>query len=540
MSTVFLSLPANAANGAGTAVDVSTLGSAKTLIYAGNNQSQAGFIPSVTIEVSMDTSGTNWTPVYTFLTPGTKTITTACHWMRAVVGNYRGGTAPATSVGAAADNMMAATLTATAGNGDGTAVDCSTLADFKSVQVAGTFTGTVNIQISDDNTNYVTAMSFTAPAVLSGVFTAKYMRASRSGVGVTPGTPVISINSASATSSGEDDINPIVFRPGDPAGSHDNVFTTWTETYAAIVRMRGRGRVMLEFDDSYTTPVVIPAGTWEMNGGDVYWDAYNESPTCDVELADGCSITCDMPPGSQKVMTFTGTSLRLRSNRTGPIAPFVGISLVLIGNRCRILNTSASALPMIEVSGANQFIAIAGNDSLGGIGDGIPALPAPLIDLKGGSILIAGGHGFISDNALTDTVGGGTATIRVINDGFCGDGQAYNFPGLAGSTLSFLLQTRDRYRMNSVVTSGPYAAGYNELVLVSTAGGAVTVNAPRARPSKGDRLVVKDSGGQAGTNNITIAPTGGDTIEGGTISTNNQCKMWVSDGAGKWWLTSVA
>lgn len=338
--------------------------------------------------------------------------------------------------------------------------------------------------------------------------------------------------------------NTVVFRPGDPAGSHDNVYTTWTAVYGAIQRSHGLGRMTLQFDDTFTTPVVIPPGQWEMNGGDVYWNSYNNKPTCTVEFADGAQIVVETPlnalPTWQPIMELHGTNLRLVSNRVGPVAPFKGVSLVLVGNRVRLLNTMVSAKPMFEVVGTN-FIALAGNIALGGIGDSVP-LPAPLIDLKGGTLIVAGGGGYISDNALTDSVGGGTVNIRVLSDTFGGgaNAQNYDFPGLVkgGATLNIIPETRDRGKVFKVVATPTYAAAYNEIVFVNSTANKVTITAPKAKPASGERLVVKDIAGAAG-HPIVVVPSDGDLVESGIVDPF-EAKTWASDGQGNWWLVAAS
>lgn len=203
MPTVFVNLPTIAGNGAGTAVDVSSMGGSKTIVNFGNGATVPGFDPNVTIEVSCDSLGTNWAPLYTFQGKGETTIGVACHWMRASVSNYRGGGAPNCDVGADSDTLTTATLVASAGDGNGVGVNTSALLAYKTVQVAGSFRGVVNIQISEDGIDYVTRFSFTAPGIQSAAFTAQFMRVNRNGVpGVSPGLPIIDINATTGGGGG--------------------------------------------------------------------------------------------------------------------------------------------------------------------------------------------------------------------------------------------------------------------------------------------------------------------------------------------------
>jgi hypothetical protein len=80
-----------------------------------------------------------------------------------------------------------------------------------------------------------------------------------------------------------------------------------------------------------------------------------------------------------------------------------------------------------------------------------------------------------------------------------------------------------RNRINPFLTGLPivlpvYPAVYNEFAPIDTTGGAVTVNLPSAQRSYGERVTVKDATpgvfGAALANNITIASTYGDAIDG--------------------------
>jgi hypothetical protein len=63
-----------------------------------------------------------------------------------------------------------------------------------------------------------------------------------------------------------------VFRPG--ATPHDNVFSDWALLMAALGEVEGRK--ILEFDDSVTSPCVVPPGSWNMR--DVVWAGYGPRP----------------------------------------------------------------------------------------------------------------------------------------------------------------------------------------------------------------------------------------------------------------------
>jgi hypothetical protein len=331
----------------------------------------------------------------------------------------------------------------------------------------------------------------------------------------------------------------IVFRPGDPAGSHDNVFVTWTEVYAALQAVHGLGIVYLEFDDTFVSQCSVPPGVWNMDA--VIWTcAFHSSPLV-VFLEDGASITVN-PPFNFMVY---GRGMEIQSDRVGPIAPFVGVNILLDGGAARLTNNNPGSLPMIETNGFS-FIAITGAGFRSSIGELGSDLIAPLIDVQGGTFVLLGGAGTMGNNALTDTVGGGFALINPADDSFQGNlTNEFSNPAFiaAGGVIAIspTQAARDFFVGSEVTTAGgPYQASYNELVLVDTTD-VVTVNAPSANPAQGETFTVKDATGNALAKNITILPMAGDTMDGlanATIATNGGSKTWMTDGTGTWRLVS--
>jgi hypothetical protein len=188
MGNLFVAIPAPAANGSGAAVDVSAFGAKKTFTVA-----NAG-VAHVTIEMSNEAVPVHWAPVWTFQTPNDKTLEIAARWMRATVSNYKpGGPAPVVNLGGNDDGTTSVTLIAPAVDGAGAAVDVSLLPEFKTVQVAEQFKGSVQIEISEDaGATWNGVYSFSDPGQQTQVFTANRMRVTRNGV--TPGGPVPIVN----------------------------------------------------------------------------------------------------------------------------------------------------------------------------------------------------------------------------------------------------------------------------------------------------------------------------------------------------------
>lgn len=191
MAFVAVSLPAPAANGAGAWVDVSGFGGLKTVTQNGNG---GVFEPFVTIECTNESVPSAGFSLKTFIAPGEQSFGVACHWMRAVVSNYRGGGSAVVEVGGEADGTSFAELAVPAADGTGAGTDVSALPAFKTIQVVGDFRGTLNIEVSEDGgTTYQQVVSFIGNAGAQSLTIATdFMRVTRIGTPlVGPGTPEV-------------------------------------------------------------------------------------------------------------------------------------------------------------------------------------------------------------------------------------------------------------------------------------------------------------------------------------------------------------
>lgn len=206
MSNVFANLAVPAADGVGAASDVSLMGRVKTVTVG------AGLIgPSLTIEFSHD--NTNWLPLCTFSKPGQKTVELATRYMRVRIGGFLAGTGMTLTanvdVGASNDGTLLAQLVVPAGDGAGASVDVSALGTFNTIVVGGSLTqGTVHIEISQDDTDWLEIESLSSIGHFSRFIAASYMRVRRSGnSGGTPVVYVAAINDPVNRNTGEAIIN---------------------------------------------------------------------------------------------------------------------------------------------------------------------------------------------------------------------------------------------------------------------------------------------------------------------------------------------
>lgn len=192
MAFVSIHLPAPAADGPGAWVDASALGATRTITVEGNG---GVFSPFVTIECSNQDTPTVAYSLATFQLANELTFEVACTWMRAVVSNYKGGGAPTVNVGGDdASGTSSLQLPVPVGNGQGAAVDVSSLPTFKTVQVGGKFGGTLLVLVSEDGgATYSQAFSFqTGSGFSTIVIAADFMRVARVGLPlVAPGQPIV-------------------------------------------------------------------------------------------------------------------------------------------------------------------------------------------------------------------------------------------------------------------------------------------------------------------------------------------------------------
>jgi len=100
------------------------------------------------------------------------------------------------------------------------------------------------------------------------------------------------------------------------------------------------------------------------------------------------------------------------------------------------------------------------------------------------------------------------------------------------------LLTSRSWRRLDVATANTTLSDQGVIQPVDTSGGAVTVTLASAATEDGAELIIKDEGGAAGTNAVTIATEGGETIDGNasiTIASNYDPRRLYSDGS-VWYL----
>ena len=179
MPNIFLDIPSD-----GTPVDISALGRVKTITA----EPTPGGVSN--IEISTD-GGATWAALISFQITEKITREFAASHVRAFGFSTL-------SIGANDSGALFADLPI------GVAVDVSPLGTFNTVVVGGvlSFRGLVDIEASDDGVSWVPCMTFQGVGQKSKAFAAKWLRATRSGVGLGGGIPVVSVGAINDAAEG--------------------------------------------------------------------------------------------------------------------------------------------------------------------------------------------------------------------------------------------------------------------------------------------------------------------------------------------------
>ncbi len=537
MATTFVNLPSSAGNGAGTAVDTSTLAATKTIVNGGNGSATE---PLVSIEISNDAGGANFTPIYTFQGPGEVTLNVVARWMRTRVANYKGGGAPNVDAGADLEAAAFATLVAPAGSGSGAAVATDLLPQFKTVQVVGPFRGTVNIRVSEDGTSYEPWMSFSAPGVQSLPVTAAFMRVDRVGVpAVDPGLPTIQIAADSGPGGGGGggggaSVGSTCFIYAEGSGEDGPVvFEDWNDLYAALQAARASGNnngcYTIMFDPSFASPVTIPSGTYDMTN--VTWEGGGTDGSAQVTLDDGVVLTNLRRIENHLVVSSESTAAVITDLDDGDTF-YVGIG-------CTLQAVTSSLIDVTDLS-EEGVVTIFLDDNATLSGDA--GVAAVLNNSALGTVVIemAGAKSTITDDAV-DSDGGTTTEFDIASSAI--DGYSETQAGLAGT---FTKTNSTKVRLNpfpqppaAAITADTVLTEANLLVLADPTvvedPAILTITLPLAFNRRGQMVVVKNV--TSSTNEIVVDTSGADTIDGGanmSIQTGFGAITFVSDGVSDW------
>jgi len=207
-----------------------------------------------------------------------------------------------------------------------------------------------------------------------------------------------------------------VYRPGGVAG--DNVYTDWPALYAVLATVQGPKIILI--DDSITSPVVIPAGTYDVDNVTFTGTSSYASATggARLTLADGVHFTGG-------VLTFTGWLNVLGEASSGAVVTLTaGMEFNLTIDQFAVLNMAGAG--RFVKAGAGSYCWV--NLVTGGIGDGTHAV----IEFAGAATGQTNGreNSSIHGNAIA-TSNGGTW------ESFVSSGSEVETPQGSGGTLTY-------------------------------------------------------------------------------------------------------
>lgn len=176
MANVSLNIPAG--NGVGTSGNTAALDARRTLVVTGN------FIGVVVVEAS---NGSDWCQVAAFTGPGVKNVVVSSSLMRTRVQGLINGSVTSVEVQAETGVIDTATLAvpAAAPNGGstvGAGTDVSGFGSLMTINVSGTFTGTIAIE-SGDGSEWTTLAVFNTPDCVTINKSAEFLRVRRNSPG---------------------------------------------------------------------------------------------------------------------------------------------------------------------------------------------------------------------------------------------------------------------------------------------------------------------------------------------------------------------
>jgi hypothetical protein len=319
-----------------------------------------------------------------------------------------------------------------------------------------------------------------------------------------------------------------IFRPGGTADPANGIYVTWAGLMTALGAAPA-GPKTLQFDDSITTPIVIPAGTYSMQG--VTWARFaTANNPCVVSLGEGRIFTQLRAINGALRVTFTGATPPVSDLAAGDAVSIDGGAIIRCsGTGPFFRNTTAGGKPVLFVLGVASWTA-AGN----------PIFDSPVVGAF--TMIVAAAYDAgIDPNMLMGVDGSVIALISQmygIGISSVGLGNVSEIHPNFNGVLLPVNSPRWRVAVQPVITASQAIAVPNQMLRVDPTAGAVTITLPSVKGNRGLPMLVKNV--SASTNPITIAPSAGETVEGSAaglvIAAARGSAMLVADGTSDWSL----
>ncbi|MGC2775549.1 MAG: hypothetical protein WA418_07905, partial [Bradyrhizobium sp.] len=313
----------------------------------------------------------------------------------------------------------------------------------------------------------------------------------------------------------------VVLRPG--GISTENVVTTWADAVALLALSQGPR--ILEFDDSISTPIVVPVGTFNMTG--VIWSGGAGTITPAVHVPEGTVFTGLRAFDARVVVTFTGTAAPV-SDFTSPLGR---ADVVVISNGAIITTSGAGPFFHVPDTGAPSFELHTGAQ----LATGTHAI----IDIASDSqaaIQCLGGLADLQSNTVSGPVGAALFVI-VAASGIVGASQVQ---AAFGGTLTATNTTKVRQYPTAALTANTVLSVTSQVVKVDPTAGAFAVTLPAAANHEGESITIKNV--SASVNAVTVTAGAGDSIDGAAtapLSADHFNFTVTSDGVHLWMVTGA-
>jgi len=500
----------------------------------------SGLVGTVTVEGKIGSG--DWCPVCTFSQAVLdKQVTDLYSEMRV---NATTGEAASVTVVAERTLTRQVDVPVPPSNGPGASVDTTDLGCLTTLQLSGkNGNGSVNVESSGDGVSWGVIASFQANGCKTVRVSSKFLRA----VGVNATGTVTAIAEEDAASALSAPAPTFVFRPNMAEEASGNVYKDFRLLEQAAKSVEGEKIIFFEDDGGF---IVIPGETYDMSN--CVWrfclsqaTDYNTLLPKVVLLLDGCKLNrlrrLESLGGANAVVSTSSTSV-IDDFQTD-IATQTFDPFFLNGNAVFLASsTPAAAAPMIRIP-AGKRAAINTEGSISGFSGNVISVPTIEVEAGAELILFNEDGGVLGENQIT---GGGDVKLNTFHPPSWGPNY-YNgalpaqyscdHAGHTGAWITYASSTPPCFAPTADLAA---AVPYGSVAKVDTMGGGpYEVLLPKAARRPGVTLVVKDIGGNAAVNNITITPFAGDTIDGAvsqTISANWGKMTLVSDDGTSWYI----
>jgi len=297
-----------------------------------------------------------------------------------------------------------------------------------------------------------------------------------------------------------------IFRPGGTPDPANGVYTTWASVMAALAAAPA-GTKILQWDDSVTSPIVIPVGTYSML--DIIWArAATANALCLINLGEGRAFTKLRSINGSLRITFTGA--------TPPVSDFVADDNVNLDGGAIVRCSGTGPFLRNNVVGGRPVVINLGSASISAAGN--PVFDSSVVGAF--SIIAASSYDSTLDPNMLMGVDGSTIALVPFGLGIGGLGRSglSDFhPNFDGTLVPVDGQNRWQARVPPVITANTVLQTANQLVRVDPTAGPVTITLPSAKGNRGIPLLIKNV--SASINPITIVGAAGDTVDGSALGT---------------------